>query len=429
VLVKRPPVLRWLLGGGCNLPAVKEASLGRDYAKLWTASAISNLGDGVRWTALPLLAVTLTRDPAKVAAIDFASFLPWFLFALPAGALVDRLDRRVVMVGANVFRTAVVVLLALLVLTGNSSLFVLYLLAFSLGTAETMFDNAAQALMPRLVDRSLLEKANGRLYAAELTANQFIGPPIGGLVFAAFAALPFFLDAVSFAFSALLIFLIAGVFRTPKDEALPATRLRQDIAEGLRWLWTHRLLRTLAIFLGLQNMMSTACFSIFVLFAVEILDLTEAGYGLLLSSLALGSLLGSLTVTRIARWIGSGGTLFLCLALSAAAYITIGLSSNPFTVGAGAVLLGWPTTAWNVITVSLRQAIIPDRLLGRVNSVYRLMGWGTMPIGAVIGGYLGRAYGLRAPFFVSAAIHALLAVVALTVMSNAIVARARSEAG
>lgn len=403
--------------------------LGPNYIKLWSASAISNLGDGIRWTALPLLAVTLTRDPAKVAAIDLAAFLPWFLFALPAGAVVDRLDRRVVMVLANVFRTGVMVALAVLVLTDNSSLFVLYLLAFCLGTAETMFDNAAQAIMPRLVDRALLEKANGRLYAAELTANQFVGPPIGGLLFASFAALPFFVDAGSFAISAFLIYLIAGRFRTRKDLALPSTRLSHEIAEGLKWLWAHRLLRTLAIFLGLQNMMSTACFSIFVLFAVEILDLNEAGYGLLLSSLAVGTLVGSLTVARVAKWIGSGGTLLLCLALSAAAYFIIGISSEPFVVAAALMLSGWPITAWNVITVSLRQAVIPDHLLGRVNSVYRLMGWGTMPIGALIGGFLGRAYGVRAPFFVSAAIHTLLAFIALTVLSNAILQRARAEAG
>lgn len=407
---------------------MESARLGPNYSKLWIASAISNLGDGVRWTALPLLAVTLTRDPAKIAAIDFAAFLPWFLFALPAGALVDRLDRRVVMVVANVFRTAVMVLLAGLVLTNSSALWVLYLLAFCLGSAETMFDNAAQAIMPRLVERRLLEKANGRLYAAELTANQFIGPPLGGFLFAAMAALPFLLDAGSFAVSALLIFLIGGAFSSSSEAAVPATRLRHDIGEGLRWLWRHRLLRTLAVFLGLQNMLSTACFSIFVLFAVEILGLSEAGYGALLTTLAVGSLLGTLTVARVAARIGSGTTLFVCLALSSVAYVAIGLSNSPFAVGAAAILLGWPITAWNVITVSLRQAIIPDRLLGRVNSAYRLLGWGMMPLGAAIGGLLGRIYGVRSPFFVSGGVHAVLAVIALTLMSNAILTAARAEA-
>ena len=406
---------------------MEDLRLGSNYVKLWTASAISNLGDGVRWVALPLLAVTLTRDPARVAAIDLASSLPWFLFALPAGALVDRLDRRKVMVVANVFRTAVMITLAVLVLTDNSSLLVLYALAFCLGAAETMFDNAAQAIMPRVVDHSLLEKANGRLAAAELTANQFIGPPVGGLLFAAMVALPFMLDAGSFAISAILIFLIRGAFSNPRDKALPATRLRHEISEGLRWLWGHRLLRSMAAYVGLMNMMSTACFSIFVLFAVQILDLSEAGYGLLLSSMAIGSLVGGLTAARVAKRIGGGRTIFIGLVLSMVSYLLMGASSNPFTVGAGAALLGLPVTSWNVITVSMRQRLIPDRLLGRVNSVYRLLAWGTMPIGAVLGGVLGRVYGLRAPFFVAAALHVVLAILALKLFSNAALERARSE--
>lgn len=406
---------------------MNDPRLGSNYVKLWMASAISNLGDGVRWVALPLLAVTLTRDPAKVAAIDLAASLPWFLFALPAGALVDRLDRRKVMVAANVFRTAVMGALAALVLTDNSTLVVLYVLAFCLGTAETMFDNSAQALMPRLVDHSLLEKANGRLVAAELTANQFVGPPLGGFLFAAMAALPFVVDATSFALSALLIFLIAGTFTSPRDKALPQTRLRSEIAEGVRWLWGHRLLRSMAAYVGLMNLMSTACFSIFVLFAVQILDLTEAGFGLLLSSMAIGSLFGGLTSSRVAKRIGGGRTIFLGLVLAGVSYLLMGASSNPFVVAAGAALLGWPITSWNVITVSMRQRIIPDRLLGRVNSVYRLLAWGTMPIGALVGGLLGRGYGLRAPFLVAAAVHAVLALFALKLFSNAALGAARME--
>jgi MFS family permease len=406
-----------------------ESRLGSNYTKLWFASAISNIGDGVRWTALPLLAVTLTRDPAKVAAIDLAASLPWFLFALIAGALVDRLDRRKVMVLANMFRTAVMAGLATLVLTHNASLPVLYILAFCLGMAETMFDNAAQALMPRLVDHSLLEKANGRLTAAELTANQFVGPPVGGLLFAAIAALPFLVDAGSFAVSALLIFLVAGSFRTPRDDALPVTRLRSEIAEGLRWLWSHRLLRTMAAYVGIQNMMNTACFSIFVLFAVQILHLSAAGYGLLLSSMAIGSLLGGLTADRVARRIGRGTTIFVGLVLASVSFVVMGTATDPYVVGAGAALLGWPITSWNVITVSLRQRLIPDRLLGRVNSVYRLMAWGTMPLGAVLGGLLGRVFSVRTPFLVAAVVDGLLALFALKLFSDAVLERARAEEG
>lgn len=401
--------------------------LGANYWKLWIASAISNLGDGVRWTALPLLAASLTHDPARVAAIDFSASLPWFLFALPAGALVDRLDRRRVMVVSNVVRAAAMSLLAFFVLRELASLFLLYAIAFCLGCAETMFDNAAQALMPRLVERAHLEKANGRLYAAELIANQFVGPPLGGFLFAIAMAVPFLLDAASFAIAAGLIVSLVGAFRVA-DRPDAVTKLRHDIGEGLRWLWAHRLLRTLAAFLGIQNMMSTACFSIFVLVSIEILGLSDAGYGLLLTSLAIGSFVGSVTVSPLSRKVGSGTTLFICLAVSAAAYLVVALSSNPVVTGIGIGVLGWPIVAWNVITVSLRQSIIPDRLLGRVNSVYRLMGWGTMPLGAALGGLLGRTLGLRSPFFVAAAAHALLAVVAIAAMSNAVLSRAREEA-
>ncbi|HET7481610.1 MAG TPA: MFS transporter [Actinomycetota bacterium] len=401
--------------------------LGANYWKLWIASAISNLGDGVRWTALPLLAASLTHDPARVAAIDFSASLPWFLFALPAGALVDRLDRRRVMVVSNVVRAAAMSLLAFFVLRELAPLFLLYAIAFCLGCAETMFDNAAQALMPRLVERAHLEKANGRLYAAELIANQFVGPPLGGFLFAIAMAVPFLLDAASFAIAAGLIVSLVGAFRVA-DRPDAVTKLRHDIGEGLRWLWAHRLLRTLAAFLGIQNMMSTACFSIFVLVSIEILGLSDAGYGLLLTSLAIGSFVGSVTVSPLSRKVGSGTTLFICLAVSAAAYLVVALSSNPVVTGIGIGVLGWPIVAWNVITVSLRQSIIPDRLLGRVNSVYRLMGWGTMPLGAALGGLLGRTLGLRSPFFVAAAAHALLAVVAIAAMSNAVLSRAREEA-
>lgn len=406
---------------------MESPPLGPNYLKLWIASAISNLGDGVRWAALPLLAVTLTQDPAKVAAIDLAAGLPWFLFALHAGALVDRMDRRVVMITANVFRTGVMATLAILVLTGNASLPVLYLLAFLLGMAETMFDNAAQAIMPRLVEHASLEKANGRLIAAELTANQFIGPPLGGFLFAAMAALPFLVDAGSFALSALLIFFVAGTYRSPRDTALPATRLRHEIGEGLKWLWGHRLLRTLAIYVGVQNMMSNACFSIFVLFAVQILDLSAAGYGVLLSSMVVGSLLGGLTAARVADRIGRGRTIFVGIVMASLSYALMGGSSNPFVVGVGAAVLSWPITSWNVITVSLRQRLIPDRLLGRVNSAYRLLAWGTIPLGAALGGLLGKVYDLRAPFFVASVVHAVLALLALKLMSNAILEKARVE--
>jgi MFS family permease len=402
-------------------------SLGTNYRKLWTASAISNLGDGVRWTALPLLGASITHDPAKIAAIDLFSTLPWFLFALIAGALVDRWDKRMAMAIANGIRFLLVLGLALGTLWGNESLVLLYVIGFLLGCSETIFDNSAQTILPAIVRKDQLEKANGRLYAAEIINNQFAGPPLGGFLFAAAAAAPFFLDSASFLISALLIAVLVGSFRSPRDEASGPTTIRKDIAEGLKWLWNHRLIRTLAIMLGIWNGVSMAGFAIFVLYALEVLGLNEVGYGVLLGASTVGSLVGSMAASRLSK-AGAGTTLIAMVLLGALSSLGIGLSSSAIVVGLMSAIFGFTSVVWNVITVSLRQAIIPSRLLGRVNSVYRLLGWGSMPIGAAIGGVMGQTLGLRSPFFMQTIILVIMAIMVLPIINNKTIAAARAAA-
>jgi MFS family permease len=402
--------------------------LGTNYRRLWIASAVSNLGDGVRLTALPLTAATITRDPAEIAAIDFASRLPWFLFALLAGAVVDRVDRRLAMGISNLIRALFVGLLAIAVATDNTTMFLLYAVSFLLGCAETIFDNASQAIMPALVRKDQLERANSRIFAAELIANEFAGPPIGAFLFVAAMSSPFFLDSASFLFAALLVLSFTGTFATAREEGAPRTSLGADIREGVSWLWNHRLLRALAIMLGTWNGLNTAAFSIFVLFALQILDVGEIGYGFLISTLVVGSFIGSLTASRISRRLGSGTTLIVQIVLGAMATLVIAFTSSPVIVGVMFAVEGFSTIVWNVITVSMRQSIIPDRLLGRVNSVYRLLGWGSMPLGAALGGFLAEAFGLRAPYFVMAGVLAVMAVVALPIVNNRTIAAARAAA-
>ena len=192
---------------------MSPSRLGPEYRKLWTASTVSNLGDGVTEVAAPLLAATLTRDPVLVAGLAFAHRLPWLLFTLVSGALVDRLDRRRIMWTADAVRTAMIGLLGLAVYAGLANLPLLYAVFFVLGTAETLFDNASQAILPAVVDREKLEKANGRLFGAQLVANEFAGPPLGGILFAAAAAAPFLLDAGTFAAAAALVLAMRGSFR------------------------------------------------------------------------------------------------------------------------------------------------------------------------------------------------------------------------
>jgi MFS family permease len=405
--------------------------LGSNFYKLWVASAISNFGDGVRLTAIPLLAATLTRDPGLIAGVTFASSIPWLLFALTAGALVDRLDRRQTMWKMQAFRLVLMVGLSIIILldlTSTGVLVALYLASFLLGVAEVMFDNAAQAIMPSVVRRDQLQVANGRLYAAEEVFNRFAGPPAGSFLFVAAAAVPFIVDAVSFGVGAILIFSMTGSYRPERDATVPRTRLRTDVAEGLRWLWNHKLLRTLGIMTGVHNLTSNATFSLFVLYALEILDLSAEGFGILLAAMAIGGLVGSLTGHRLARLFGDGVSFYVITLAAAGINLVIGLTSSAVVVAAVSIVFGVGIAWWNVIAVSLRQSVVPDRLLGRVNSVYRLLAWGTMPLGAALGGLLGELFGLRSNYFVAAVLLVGLALYMLPYVSDRTIAEARAEA-
>ncbi|HMG42840.1 MAG TPA: MFS transporter [Acidimicrobiales bacterium] len=420
---------------------VAGSRLGGRYQRLWTASTISNLGDGVAVTALPLLATTLTRDPFLVALLHFAQFAPWLLFSLVSGALVDRWDRRHVMWRVDLFRAGVVGALALLVATDRAGLPLLFVAAFLLGTAETLFDNASQAILPSLVERRDLAKANGRLFGAQIVTNQFAGPPLGGFLFAALAAAPFLFDAGSFVAAAVLVALIPGMYRTERAQAVvdagpdrsadgPSTirQICSDIAEGLRWLWQHRLLRTLALALGATNLLYEAAMAVMVLFAQDVLGLGETGYGLLLTSFAVGSVIASMVSERLIDRYGPGGALTAALVVFGLGQIATGLSSSPWVVGAIGVAVGFATIVWNVITVSLRQAIIPDEILGRVNSTYRFIGWGAIPLGALAGGLLADQFGLRAPFLVGGVGLLVAALLMAPIVSNGSIAEAEREA-
>jgi MFS family permease len=401
---------------------VEARRLSGRYGRLWTASTISNLGDRIAIVALPLLAVSLTRNPVLVSLLGVVQYLPWLLFSLISGALVDRLDRRVLMWRTDVFRAVVISAVGLLVAVDWMNLPVLFTAAFLLGTAETLFDNASQAILPSLVDRGDLAKANGRLQGAEVVTNQFVGPPLGGLLFAAAAATPFLLDGASFLAAAVLVALIPGSFRPERAAVASDTpvvrQVRDDIAEGLRWLWRHRVLRTLAMVLGGANLFWWAGESVMVLFAQDVLGLDEAGYGVLLTSFAAGSVAASVTAERLIAWLGSGTALIASLVAMGVSSLIAGLLSSPWLVGVMFVGMGFSTVVWNIITVSLRQSLIPDEILGRVNSAYRFVGWGVIPLGALLGGVLADVFGLRAPFVVGGAGMIVLAVVMAPIVNT-----------
>jgi MFS family permease len=403
-----------------------SGNLGANYWRLWSASAASNLADGVFWIAFPLLAITLTDSPALIAGVAVVGRLPWLLFVLVAGALADRLDRRRTMISVAILRTGVSILIAASIVGGFVSLPLLYVAAFVLGMGETLFDTAAQSIMPSVVDKDRLSQANGRLYAVELTMNQFVGPPIGGILAGAAIGFAFGGSALAFAIAAVFLALLTGSFRpAPRTEQ---TSVVADIREGLRYLFDHRLLRTLAIMVGTMNLATSAAFAIFVLYAVGPgpMGLDALGYGVLTTTLAIGSLIGSLVVERVEARLGRARLLMLTVVLCAVTLVVPGLTTNAWLIGTAFAVMGLGIVMWNVVTVSLRQRIVPDALLGRVNASYRLLAWGTQPIGAVLGGLIAEAFGLRAVFLFSGAITVLL-LFARAVISDATIAAAERE--
>jgi MFS family permease len=385
----------------------ERGRLGLAFWRLWSASTLSNLADGLVKIALPLVAVTLTDSPGLVAGVTLAVTLPWLLFALPAGALADRVDRRIAMATANVVRAATVATMAVTLVLGlksSAAIWALYAVALLLGTAETVHDTSAQSILPQVVPRDWLPRANGHLIAAELTANEFVGPPLGGLLVAAGTAAAFATPAALWAAAVGVLLLLRGSFAVPRKES---STLRAEVAEGLRYLWRQRLLRTLAAMTGLFNFATNATFAVFVLYAVgpsSAMGLTGATFGLLFATLAAGNLIGALLAEPIIRRLGRSRSLFLGILGGVGTVGIPALTTRPLVIAAAFLIGGLTNALWNVVAVSLRQRITPDRILGRINSSYRLVAWGTRPLGAAAGGLLGELLGLRAVFATAAAL-------------------------
>jgi MFS family permease len=392
-------------------PAARVA-LGAAYWRVWWANTVSSVGDGALVSALPLLAVTVTSDPRLIALVSAAIFVPWLLLSLPAGALADRFDRATLMWRAQAVQGIIVALIAVLAALGEAGIGVLVAAGFCLGAAEVVFSNAAQAVLPQYVPADLLPRANGNLQVSLTAGETFLGPPLGSLLFAVGRALPFGLDAVSFAGSALLL---SGLPR----QAAPAETaggIAASIAEGLRWLFRHRLLRVVAVLLGVLNFCGQMGQAVLVLLATQLLHVGPSGYGLLWTASAVGSILGGLANPVLTRWFGQLPSLIIAMAAEAAVFAGIGLSPDAFTAGLMMACNGFFVTMWNVVTVSLRQRIVPASLLGRVNSVYRMIGWGLLPLGALAGGFVAHADGPRAAYAVGGIICALALVAALPVL-------------
>jgi len=434
----------------------KTKPLGKNYWRLWVAHAVSNLGDGISQVAYPWLASAVTRSPLLIAAVAVASRLPWLVFTLPAGVITDRFDRRKIIIAMDITRAFLALLVAVAVtfevdnlpaldtvgsgidLATNWFLYtVLIVTALLFGCAEVLRDNSAQTFLPEVVEADQLESANGKLWSVEFVTNSFVGPPLGSFFIGIFVFLPFYFDTATFFVSAALIATLATIARPVKPQAeKKALNFRAEIKEGFTWLWKHELLRPMAIILGCLNGLGAITAATFILFAQEILDTSVFIFAILGTAGAIGGTVGGILGPKISAKLGSGPSLYLTLLSAPVITLIIGLTSS--------WQLFWALTAigtcfavlWNVITVSLRQSIIPSHLLGRVNSVYRFFAWGSLPIGTLIGGALvdlvqltgDRELALRLPYLLATAAGLLLFFFAAPRLTTAKIESARKAA-
>ncbi len=388
----------------------------RNFRLMFSASAVSNLGDGISALAFPWLATLITRDPLLISLVAFATRLPWLLFAIPAGVITDRFDRRRLMVQADAFRLLLTTGIIGLILSfpalpmgqGDATTYILALsgLAFFLGMAEVVRDNAAQTALPSVIPAADLERANGQLWSVELIMGSFLGPPLAGVLIAWAVPAPFLMNAVTFGLAAWVMWCVA----MPVRVAPLRQRVWAEVIEGARWMLAHRAILQLAVMLGVLNAASFMAVTVLILVSQEVLGLSAAGYGLLLIAGAAGGVLGGMVCPKIVDLLGRQRSLHLALLMFPVPLVVIALTSDPIIAGMALFLETFASLLWNVVTVSYRQRLIPDGLLGRVNSIYRFFGWGMMPLGALLGGVLvawaepglGREAALRLPYWVGA---------------------------
>lgn len=406
-----------------------EVRLGSRFHKLFGATLVSAIGTGMHAAALPLLVLQSTSSPMALSFVVMAAEIPWVLLSLHAGVVVDRLDRRRVMIWADLGRFAVLVALAVLILTAQVNLVRLVLAAFLLGVGQVFFDIAAQSAVPDFVSRDprSLATANGRIIAADSSGEDFVGPPLGSVLFGVWNILPFAGNALSFAASGLLIFSIRADAKPAETSEARRRSMRSEIVEGVRWLFGNRTLRALAAVSCLSNIAVTAQFAMLALLAKEVLELPDFGFGLLLTATAVGATLGGLAAAAASRRFGPGTVMIVGKAGVGGAVLVLGLVANAWVAAAMMMVTGALMTAEKVVVSTLRQQIVPDELLGRVLSASRLVVMIGGPVGAALGGVLASVFAVQVSYVVSGVFLILVALGVYPVLNNRVLTSATDE--
>jgi MFS family permease len=377
------------------------------FARYWLSGFLADFGDGVRLAAFPLLAAQFTRSPAAVAAVTAVQSLPWLVIGAGLGVLVDRSDRRRLMVAVDVARAAIIAGLAAAILMHSAGLVLIYLTAFITGVGSALRDTAAVACVPRLVDPAGLDRANARVIAGWVVGNELAGPAAGGWLFGLAAVLPFAVNAGTLGIAVLLLLTLPSVFRpvgqpARQERATSLAALRQELSEGVRWLGRHRDIRDVTIAVGVIAAMDAAWFAVFVLYVIQILHQKPGIYGLLLAIGAVGGIAVGGIGPHITRRLGPWRSLLIAGLVMAASQTVLGLSANVIIAAAMIAASSAAFALFNMTAVTMRQRLVPDHLLGRITSLYRTVANGSEALGALVGGVFAAIAGIQATMLIGA---------------------------
>ena len=390
---------------GRLVEAVLPARMGTPFRWLVGSSWVTNLGDGIAVAAVPLLIASQTQDPALVALAALLQRLPWLLFGLYAGALADRVDRRLLVVVVDALRAAVLAVLVLLLVTDAVSVAVVLATTFVLGVAEVFADTTGATLLPMVVPRADLGIGNARLMAGTLTGNQLIGPAFGAVLFAAGTAWPFLVQAVLIALGAVLVSRMAVPPLTRPDRP---PHLRRDVAEGMRWTWHSPAVRTLTLAIVTFNVTYGAAWSVLVLYADERLGLGPVGYGLLVTVGAIGGIAGTASYDRLERLVSLATLMRIGLVIETLTHLGLALTTTAWVALTIMFVFGAHAFVWGTTSRTVRMRAVPLGMQGRVGSLYSIGVFGGLVAGSALGGVIARIWGITGPFWFAFAGSALI---------------------
>ena len=391
--------------------------LGPAFNRLFSASVISNLSDGLLAVAAPLLAISLTKDPVLISLLSAFVMLPWLLFAIPIGLIVDRSNKRLLITFTNSIRFIAAGLVALAISTDTITIYWLLLATFIIGTCEVATDTATQSLIPVILEKKNFEKANSRLNIAETVIQNFIGAPLSGFLYATAIVLPFILNSLGFLIAAIFVLMIPAHLishgPTEAEDDLEKKSFLTEIKFGLNYLWNDGPLRRLVATttsLGFFYSLST---STLILFITETLGVQAKYFGVLMAGAGSGAVLGGILTPALSKKFGRGGVLAVAIFVSSITVLFQGLAPNVWVFGAIGFVSSFTITNWNILLMSCYQVLIPAELYGRIHGARRTFVWGVMPIGAFLGGVIAHA-GLRIPLLVGGIATTLISLSAFT---------------